>query len=162
MVTTRLLDICRIVVSLDPDRGPVGPSRRRPQQAAAAHQKLTFDGDTALWTVAIKPDKTADFEQVMKKVHEALLEVRRPAAATAGCRLEGHADRASLLPTGISRTSTSFTPWSAAPTTPSCRRCMTHSLTNARRCMNSTGAPSPRICRWRPDRLLSRPSGAQP
>jgi hypothetical protein len=40
--------------------------------AASTHQKLTFDGDTALWTVAIKPDKTADFEQVMKRVHEAL------------------------------------------------------------------------------------------
>ena len=41
-------------------------------QPAAAHQKLTFDGSTALWTVAIKPDKTADFEQIMKRVHEAL------------------------------------------------------------------------------------------
>ena len=43
-----------------------------------AHQKLTFDGDTALWTVAIKPDKTADFEQIMKRVHEALLKSADP------------------------------------------------------------------------------------
>jgi hypothetical protein len=39
---------------------------------ASTHQKLSFEGDTALWTVAIKPDKTADFEQVMRKVHDAL------------------------------------------------------------------------------------------
>jgi hypothetical protein len=43
-----------------------------------AHQKLTFDGDTALWTVAIKPDKTGDFEQVMKRVQEALLRSADP------------------------------------------------------------------------------------
>jgi hypothetical protein len=36
-------------------------------------QALTFDGDTAILTVAIKPDKTADFEQIMKRVQEALL-----------------------------------------------------------------------------------------
>ena len=51
-------------------------------QAAAptvpAHQKLTFDGDTALWTVAIKPDKTADFEQIMKRVQEALVKSTDP------------------------------------------------------------------------------------
>ena len=49
--------------------------------AASTHQKLTFDGDTALWTVAIKPDKTADFERIMKKVHEALYELYRGAFA---------------------------------------------------------------------------------
>ena len=48
------------------------------QSSAPAHQKLTFDGDTALWTVAIKPDKTADFEQIMKKVQEALLKSTDP------------------------------------------------------------------------------------
>ena len=42
------------------------------QPAAAAHQKLTFEGDTALWTVAIKPDKTADFEATVTKLSEAL------------------------------------------------------------------------------------------
>ena len=51
----------------------------------ASHQKLTFDGDTALWTMAIKPDKTADFEQIMAKVRVALMKstdpVRRQQAA---------------------------------------------------------------------------------
>ena len=42
------------------------------EPAAAHHQRLTFDGDVALWTVAIKPDKTADFEQIMTKLREAL------------------------------------------------------------------------------------------
>jgi len=35
-------------------------------------QKLTFAGDAALWTVAIKPDKTAAFEQIMTRVRDAL------------------------------------------------------------------------------------------
>jgi hypothetical protein len=48
------------------------------QSSAQADQKLTFDGDTALWTVAIKPDKTADFEQIMKKVSEALVKSDDP------------------------------------------------------------------------------------
>jgi hypothetical protein len=48
------------------------------QSPAPAHQKLTFEGDTALWTMAIKPDKTADFEQIMKKLQEALLKSADP------------------------------------------------------------------------------------
>jgi hypothetical protein len=34
---------------------------------------LTFDGDVALWTVAIRPDKTADFERVIARLREALV-----------------------------------------------------------------------------------------
>jgi len=49
--------------------------------AEQAAQKLTFDGDTALWTVAIKPDKTADFEKLMGKVKEALGKLDRKAQA---------------------------------------------------------------------------------
>jgi hypothetical protein len=54
---------------------PVGVATQATQPASATQtpQKLTFEGDTALWTMAIKPDKTADFEQIMKKVQEALL-----------------------------------------------------------------------------------------
>ena len=47
-----------------------------PAQAAAP--KLTFSGDLALWTVAIKPDKTADFEKVMARLHEALTASSNP------------------------------------------------------------------------------------
>jgi hypothetical protein len=45
---------------------------------AQAPQTLTFDGDTALWSVTIKPDKTADFEQIMTKVKEALTKSDKP------------------------------------------------------------------------------------
>jgi len=47
-------------------------------QDAAPAQKLTFQGDTAIWTVAIRPDKTADFERVMARLHEALLKSAQP------------------------------------------------------------------------------------
>jgi hypothetical protein len=49
-------------------------ARVRAQQgdSGAPTQALTFDGDTALWTMAIKPDKTADFEKVMTRLREAL------------------------------------------------------------------------------------------
>ena len=45
---------------------------------AQAPQKLTMEGDLALWSVAIRPDKTADFEQVMARLHEALLKSGQP------------------------------------------------------------------------------------
>lgn len=49
------------------------------QSGQAAHQKLTFDGDTALWTMAIRPEKTTDFEQIMTKLRAALLKSSDPA-----------------------------------------------------------------------------------
>ena len=45
---------------------------------ANAQDALTFNGDTALWSIAIKPDKTADFEQVMMKVRDALMKSETP------------------------------------------------------------------------------------
>jgi hypothetical protein len=48
------------------------------QDAAAKSNTLTFDGDTAILTVAIKPDKTADFEQIMKDVGAALMKSEKP------------------------------------------------------------------------------------
>ena len=45
---------------------------------AQAPQKLTFEGDTALWTMAIKPDKTADFEQIMTRMRDALSKSEDP------------------------------------------------------------------------------------
>jgi hypothetical protein len=51
----------------------VGVSAQEPAaQPQPQRQKLTFTGDLALWTVAIKPDKTADFERIMARVREAL------------------------------------------------------------------------------------------
>jgi hypothetical protein len=47
-------------------------------QTAPAPQKLTFDGNVALWTMAVKPDKTADFEKVMTKLRDGLLKSDKP------------------------------------------------------------------------------------
>lgn len=46
--------------------------------AAPTHAALTFDGDVALWTIAIRPDKTAEFETVMRKLRDGLLKSSRP------------------------------------------------------------------------------------
>lgn len=48
------------------------PALSQDHGTVRAQEALTFDGDTALWLLAIKPDKTADFEEVMAKVGEAL------------------------------------------------------------------------------------------
>jgi hypothetical protein len=48
------------------------------QSTDSATKKLTFDGDVALWTVAIKPDKTHAFEQIMAKVSAALAGSEEP------------------------------------------------------------------------------------
>lgn len=45
---------------------------------AQAAPALTFDGDTAIMTIAIKPDKTAEFEQIMADVRAALMKSEKP------------------------------------------------------------------------------------
>ena len=47
---------------------------------AQAPQKLTMEGDLALWSVAIRPDKTGDFEKVMGKIKDALSKSEAPEA----------------------------------------------------------------------------------
>jgi hypothetical protein len=49
-------------------------------QQAAAPQKFTLEGDIALWSVAIKADKTADYEQVLNKLKESLQKSEKPEA----------------------------------------------------------------------------------
>ena len=56
---------------------PMRAQQAAPQQTPTV-QKLTFSGDVALWTVAIKPDKTAAFEQIMTRVREALAKSADP------------------------------------------------------------------------------------
>jgi len=45
---------------------------------AQAPAALTFDGDTAIITVAIKSGKEADFEAIMGKVGQALMKSEKP------------------------------------------------------------------------------------
>jgi len=49
-------------------------------QQAAAPQKFTMEGDLAIWSVAVKPDKTADYEAVLAAVKDALAKSERPDA----------------------------------------------------------------------------------
>jgi hypothetical protein len=48
--------------------------------AQAAPQKTTFTGDMVLWAFAVNADKTADYEQVVAKLKEALSKSERPEA----------------------------------------------------------------------------------
>ena len=45
----------------------------QPNARAQASPKMTLEGDAALLTVAIRPEKAADFEQVMARMRDALL-----------------------------------------------------------------------------------------
>ena len=45
-----------------------------------AQQKLTMEGDLALLSVAIRPDKTGDYEKILLKVKEALTKSTAPEA----------------------------------------------------------------------------------
>jgi hypothetical protein len=56
----------------------LGDAAVHAQEAAAAPKPFTFDGDAALWSFAVKPDKTADFEQIIAKLREALSKSEKP------------------------------------------------------------------------------------
>jgi hypothetical protein len=63
-------------------QAPAAPAQQTPAAAPAqaAPQKFTLEGDIALWSVAIKADKTADYEQVLAKLKEALTMSTKPEA----------------------------------------------------------------------------------
>ena len=48
-----------------------GPERQVREQQA--REPFVLEGPVAIWTVAIKPDKTADFEAIIGRVREALV-----------------------------------------------------------------------------------------
>ncbi len=53
-------------------------SAQEAQQQAQAPKGVTFDGDVAVWMIGIKPEKTADFEGILNKLHDALLKSEKP------------------------------------------------------------------------------------
>jgi hypothetical protein len=61
---------------------PVSDAAAQEQQPAPAQQPaapgLTFEGDAGLILMQIKPDKAADFEQTMAKLHEAFAKTDKP------------------------------------------------------------------------------------
>jgi hypothetical protein len=79
IVSQRLTNVLIGLIAATGIVAGAGLSLAASQNGAPAHQKLTFEGDTALWTMAIKPDKTADFERVMAKMREALMKSPDPA-----------------------------------------------------------------------------------
>ncbi len=48
------------------------------QAEPTSAQALTLQGDVALWTVAIKPDKVVDLEQVLARLRDALTHSGKP------------------------------------------------------------------------------------
>jgi hypothetical protein len=58
--------------------GVIGYGLQDSAASVVEREKLTFHGDVALWTLAIKPDKTADFERVMDRLREALMNSDEP------------------------------------------------------------------------------------
>jgi hypothetical protein len=50
------------------------------EQQQAATPPLTFNGEIALWSVGVNPDKTGDFEQVVAKLKDALAKSDKPEA----------------------------------------------------------------------------------
>jgi hypothetical protein len=57
---------------------PQQPATPAPAAPAAPAPGLTFDGDAGLILMQVKPDKTADFESVMAKLHQALAKSDKP------------------------------------------------------------------------------------
>jgi hypothetical protein len=74
-----LLGTCRLDAhaSSEPASHAAPATQVAPEQHPPA-QGLTFQGDVALWTVAIKPGKTSDFEQVLAKARDALQKSENP------------------------------------------------------------------------------------
>jgi hypothetical protein len=70
---SKVIAAAAFVLVIAAQAGVVAQAPQESGASATAQEKLTFDGDVALWTVAIKPDKTADFERVMQRLREALM-----------------------------------------------------------------------------------------
>jgi hypothetical protein len=70
-----------------PGQAPVAPAA--PAAPAAQANPFVFNSDAAMLTFFIKPDKAADFEKVMAKLHQALANSDKPErkAQAAGWKL---------------------------------------------------------------------------
>jgi hypothetical protein len=71
----RTMPIVGVLLLLVP---AVFADEQEPTVSPHAKPKLTLAGDTALLTVAIRPEKSADFEQVMARMKAALLQSEDP------------------------------------------------------------------------------------
>ncbi len=48
------------------------------EQSAQAPKAFVLEGESAIWTISVKADKTGDFEQVMRRLHEGLMKSAKP------------------------------------------------------------------------------------
>jgi hypothetical protein len=84
LVTAGLIVAPHVALAQAPAPAPPAqtPQQPAPQPPAGQQQQqqpgLTFDGDAGLILMQIKPDKTADFEAVMVRLHEALTKTDKP------------------------------------------------------------------------------------
>lgn len=62
----------------EPPAQPPAQPAPAPAQPAAQQNPFVFSSDAGMLTFLIKPDKTADFEKVMAKLHEALANSDKP------------------------------------------------------------------------------------
>ncbi len=73
--------ICAVVLTAAPalpQQGRGGAATPQTADKEDSGEKFTLDGQAALWTVAIKADKTADFEKVLEKLRQALVMSDKP------------------------------------------------------------------------------------
>lgn len=74
--------LCVVVSAVTaPAQEQSGGAAAGAQQAgdkAESNDKFTLEGDAALWTIAIKADKTADFERILARLREALAKSDNP------------------------------------------------------------------------------------
>ena len=67
------LSFATLASAQDPAQQPAAPAPAAPAQPAAPQPNpFMFTSDAAMLTFFIKPDKAADFEKVMAKLHQAL------------------------------------------------------------------------------------------
>src|SRR5262245_4819068 len=73
------LSVAMVASAQDPAQQPPAPATQAPAQPAAAQPNpFMFNSDAAMLTFFIKPDKAADFEKVMEKLHQALANSDKP------------------------------------------------------------------------------------
>ena len=111
-----------------------------PQNAADksdSHDKFTLDGQAALWTVAIKPDKTADFEKVLEKLRHALTTSAKPER-----RRQGEGWMVLRLKTTLPDGNVAYVHDVRSQTTASCASCMRLTLTSGGSCTTCTAGRS--------------------
>lgn len=77
-MTRSIALLAAAVVFIAAARADIVAQQTTPGVVAQTPQAFTFTGQVALWTMAIKADKTADFEAVMTKLRDGLTRSAKP------------------------------------------------------------------------------------